>query len=254
MSLVILHALVKSNHTSTHIHEHMGLKLLQASFWCFFPWQAEHTTGMSKKGKTPWISYNEEQVADSELCIKYLSKTFSKCVCFCMCLVHRARQTEMDREIKDERKSETSTQTIRQVHRWNSCNSLFPSSNGHFCSGLHVGEVFVTVQHMVLLDLGWARDISFVRATEPSAPSCLLRFLDVLLFSALQMSICRAIWAQKSERTSSHTEFWLMSSYTGQYIEEPLSHNQPCWLVDETSNCLLDRFCNEPKNCRKQAW
>ena len=36
---------------------------------------------MSKKGKSPWISYNEDDVADSHFCIEYLNQKFSE-LCF----------------------------------------------------------------------------------------------------------------------------------------------------------------------------
>ena len=32
---------------------------------------------MSKKHKTPWITYNDEDVADSQFCIEYLNEKFS---------------------------------------------------------------------------------------------------------------------------------------------------------------------------------
>ena len=38
---------------------------------------------MSKKGKSPWISYNDDDVADSHFCIEYLNEKFGECVvCF----------------------------------------------------------------------------------------------------------------------------------------------------------------------------
>ena len=40
--------------------------------------QAEHKYGMSTKGKTPWITYNDEDLADSGFCIKFLNKKFSE--------------------------------------------------------------------------------------------------------------------------------------------------------------------------------
>ncbi len=33
---------------------------------------------MSAKGKTPWITYQDEDVADSSFCVKYLNKKFSE--------------------------------------------------------------------------------------------------------------------------------------------------------------------------------
>ena len=33
---------------------------------------------MSKKSKTPWISYNDDEVADSHFCIEYLNEKFSE--------------------------------------------------------------------------------------------------------------------------------------------------------------------------------
>ena len=32
---------------------------------------------MSKKHKTPWITYNDVDVADSQFCIEYLNEKFS---------------------------------------------------------------------------------------------------------------------------------------------------------------------------------
>ncbi len=32
---------------------------------------------MSKKGKAPWIQYNDEVVADSQFCMEYLNKKFN---------------------------------------------------------------------------------------------------------------------------------------------------------------------------------
>ena len=39
--------------------------------------QPNPTTVMSKKQKTPWITYNDDDVADSHFCIEYLNKNFS---------------------------------------------------------------------------------------------------------------------------------------------------------------------------------
>lgn len=39
------------------------------------PHESDHKSGMSPdKGKTPWISYNNEDVSDSQICIEYLNK------------------------------------------------------------------------------------------------------------------------------------------------------------------------------------
>ena len=37
-----------------------------------------HKYPLSKKHKTPWITYNDDDVADSHFCIQYLNKKFSK--------------------------------------------------------------------------------------------------------------------------------------------------------------------------------
>jgi len=37
------------------------------------PYQNAFSFKMSSKGKTPWMSYNGEEIADSELCIRYLN-------------------------------------------------------------------------------------------------------------------------------------------------------------------------------------
>ena len=42
---------------------------------CFL--QNEHSYEMSSKGKTPWITYNGVDVADSQFCIEYLNEKFS---------------------------------------------------------------------------------------------------------------------------------------------------------------------------------
>ena len=51
---------------------------------CFNQWlivhfklKVDHKSGMSKKHKTPWITYND--VADSHFCIEYLNEKFSEC-------------------------------------------------------------------------------------------------------------------------------------------------------------------------------
>ncbi|KAI0222593.1 Failed axon connections-like [Lamellibrachia satsuma] len=41
------------------------------------PYQNEHAFEMSSKGKTPWITYNGVDVADTQFCIEYLNKQFS---------------------------------------------------------------------------------------------------------------------------------------------------------------------------------
>ena len=41
-----------------------------------FP-QTDFDTPMSPKGKCPWITYNDVDVADSQFCIEFLNKEFS---------------------------------------------------------------------------------------------------------------------------------------------------------------------------------
>ena len=36
-----------------------------------------HKYPLSKKHKTPWITYNDDDVADSQFCIEYLNEKFS---------------------------------------------------------------------------------------------------------------------------------------------------------------------------------
>ena len=44
--------------------------------WGIF-FQNVHGHEMSSKGKTPWITYNGVEVADSQFCIEYLNKELS---------------------------------------------------------------------------------------------------------------------------------------------------------------------------------
>ena len=43
-----------------------------------FRTQAEHKYGVSSKGQTPWITYNDEDLADSGFSIKFLNNKFSE--------------------------------------------------------------------------------------------------------------------------------------------------------------------------------
>ncbi|XP_041360539.1 failed axon connections homolog isoform X2 [Gigantopelta aegis] len=40
------------------------------------PYQSVHSFKMSSKGKTPWIQYNDDDVADSAFCVDYLNDKF----------------------------------------------------------------------------------------------------------------------------------------------------------------------------------
>ncbi|XP_041360881.1 failed axon connections homolog [Gigantopelta aegis] len=40
------------------------------------PYQSVHSLKMSSKGKTPWIQYNDDDVADSAFCVDYLNDKF----------------------------------------------------------------------------------------------------------------------------------------------------------------------------------
>ena len=44
----------------------------------FYIIQADHESGFSKKGKTPWITYNDSDVADSQFCIEFLNEKLSE--------------------------------------------------------------------------------------------------------------------------------------------------------------------------------
>ena len=60
--------------------------ILMESKTCFKQWlivhfklKVDHKSGMSKKHKTPWITYNDDDVADSHFCIEYFNEKFSEC-------------------------------------------------------------------------------------------------------------------------------------------------------------------------------
>ena len=47
-------------------------------YFCFCTFQNEHAWEVSSKGKIPFITYNGEDVADTQFCIEYLNKKLGK--------------------------------------------------------------------------------------------------------------------------------------------------------------------------------
>ena len=62
----------------THIINNVCNEDITIMFSYNWKFQADHVNSWSKKGKTPWMTYNNEEVADSQFCIEYLNKKLRK--------------------------------------------------------------------------------------------------------------------------------------------------------------------------------
>ncbi len=199
--------------------------------FCQFPLQADHKTGLSKKAKAPWMSYNKDYIDDSELCIRYLSEKFStfqhiftqtfdttmpspnprdaRCTCRSHLRASRKSLNLQCPEMTDWAGLSSPMASPCDVVERQASRGLCQSVT-HFWKGTPNGH-----HHHFSLTCNFLshRFIDGKRQTNIKSMPGLTQRTVVVLFS--QKSICRSIWVPPNGQTCTPFEWWATNFCTG---------------------------------------